>query len=273
MNLIITNNFLIVYCPEKIIIIICFAFIFLFAFMEKGQRILRGINSIFESIYILRKLIPKQIPSRCCCKEKELMKKKHTLLKIFLYLSLVVLGAIAGMSIGQYNKLSLSEEVNLMNVVTLLITIFLAVYIPAVLDRQLQTRRDRKDILENRITDYQSLLSRINILIQDENSRPFDTQLTVKNLLDITGHRLDTLISLIKNSGINNSLNKDIAEIKKMDNQHKELLKKIFENNSNSSETKQLPIYDNAIQKQEEILYNKFDEATSLLVFKISSEK
>lgn len=195
------------------------------------------------------------------------MKKHEKLLRVFLYVVLVVLGMLVGIAFGHYSTLPLAQEINLIDIAALIVTIFLAVYIPAVLNQQLQTTRDMKELLTNRISDYQSLLRRVNILIQDERTRPFDAHLTIKNLLDVSGNRLDTLISLIKNSGLGASLNHDIIEIKKINEAHKNLLWDKFEVDNETTAAEQ------SVREQEELLYNRLDEASSLLIFKISNAK
>lgn len=194
------------------------------------------------------------------------IRKHEKLFRIFLYISLLLLGAVVGIALSHYRDIPLAEEINLIDLATLVATVFLAVYVPAVLDRRLQTLRDRKDILEDKISDYQALLRRINMLIQSSSVISVDTYLTIKNLMDISGNKLDTLVSLIKNSRLDNSLNQDIAKIKKMNNEHNKLLFIESENITNKQ-------YPNQVREQEENLYNKLDEATSLLIFKISSSQ
>ena len=192
------------------------------------------------------------------------MKKDNRYIKVFINLSLIILGIIVGIAIGRYGKIPFAQEVNLVDVATLMVTVFLAVYVPAVLDRRLQTMRDRKDLLEKRITDYQALLQRINLLVQDDRKLSVDGRLTIYNLLDISGHRLDTLIILINNSNLGIALDSNIEIIKKLDNEHRDLL---------SDGKKAKEDYSDDIRDREEILYNKLDEMTSLLIFKISEAK
>ena len=195
------------------------------------------------------------------------MKRSEKLVKLFFYLMLVVLGIIVGVAFGHYGNLPLAEEINLIDIAGLMVTIFLAVYIPMVLNQQLQTTRDRKKLLEDRILDYQNLIRRVNILIQDKQTRPFDDYLTIKNLLDVSEQRLNTLVLLIKNSGFDSSLNQDIAKIKKINEEHKNLLWDKIEAVSDSD------LLEQSIREREELLYNKLDETSSLLIFKISSVK
>lgn len=198
--------------------------------------------------------------------KKYIIMKYEKLFRIFLYISLLILGAVVGIALGHYHDMPLAEEINLIDLATLVATVFLAVYVPAVLDRRLQTLRDRKNILEDRISDYQALLRRINMLVQSSSFISLDTYLTIKNLMDISESKLNTLISLIKNSGLKSPLNQDIAKIKKMNNEHNGLLWIELEKVTNQQ-------YSDSVREQEENLYNKLDEATSLFIFKISSSE
>lgn len=192
------------------------------------------------------------------------MKKKSKLMNVFLNLSLIIIGLIVGIAIGNYGNIPFQQEVNIVELAGLFVTVFLAVYVPAVLDRQLQSLRDRNDLLESRIEDYQSFLRRINMIVQEDRSLQGNEPLTLINLLDISGHRINTLASLIKNSRFDASFSKDITAIRKVNDQHRDLL---------LPEGKPVENYGDDIRKQEEELYFKLDEMTSLLILKISEAK
>lgn len=191
------------------------------------------------------------------------MKKGVRYLKVVVYLSLILLGFVVGLAVSHYTKLPLSEEINLIDLATLVVTIFLAVYVPAVLDRQLQTTRDRKELLEKRVSDYQTISRRVNMLVQGERMLSPDDYATIKNLLDIAEQRLNTLASLIKSSKLDDALNREIAGIIKTNNEHKTLL-------YTKSDVESGFMYSKETREEEEILYNKLDGATSLLIFRIS---
>lgn len=185
-------------------------------------------------------------------------------MNVFLNLSLIIIGLIVGIAIGNYGNIPFQQEVNIVELAGLFVTVFLAVYVPAVLDRQLQSLRDRNDLLESRIEDYQSFLRRINMIVQEDRSLQGNEPLTLINLLDISGHRINTLASLIKNSRFDASFSKDITAIRKVNDQHRDLL---------LPEGKPVENYGDDIRKQEEELYFKLDEMTSLLILKISEAK
>ena len=194
----------------------------------------------------------------------KMMKKQDRKLGIFLNISLVILGIVIGIAIGKYAKIPFQQEVNIIDLAGLLVTVFLAVYVPAVLDRHLQAMRDRKGLLESRIEDYQLLLRRINTIVQDGRKLLPSEQLTIRNLLDIAGHRIDTLITLIKYSHLDSSFSGDIDDVKKADDEHRALLQ---------AAGKAVEDYTDDIRKQEEMLYIKLDEMTSLLIFKITEAR
>jgi len=102
--------------------------------------------------------------------------------------------------------------------------------------------------------------------VQGEHTMSLNTYLTIQNLLDIAGNRLHTLTSLIRNSDLDESLNRDIIKIKELDEEHKTLL-------LNQTNEKNEIEYSDQVRRDEELLYNQIDEATSLLIFKISSVK
>lgn len=191
------------------------------------------------------------------------MKKPDKLLKYLLYAVLLCIGVIAGIAIHRYYNLPISQEINIIDLATLVTTIFLAVYIPEVLDRKLQIRRDKKDLIEKRVEELQAFYRKINLLIQNEESlKPRDV-LIIRNTLDIVQHRLELIFSLLRYSNLSPSFEKDIDLLKRLDEQHRALLQ--VGEIEDSAYT-----YGADIQQKEELLYNQIDEASSLLIFKLS---
>ncbi|MDR2084190.1 MAG: hypothetical protein LBP67_04270 [Bacteroidales bacterium] len=126
------------------------------------------------------------------------MKSSNRLLKYFLYFFLVCVGIIIGVAIRHYTNVPLEETINIVDVATLLVTVFLAVYIPEVLDRRLQVQRDKKVLIENRINEFQTLQRKINTLVQDDDAMNEKNYLTIKNELDVSLHKLEIISTLIK---------------------------------------------------------------------------
>jgi hypothetical protein len=191
------------------------------------------------------------------------MKNSDKYLKYFLYVFLICLGILVGIAIHHYHNLPIAEAINIVDLATLVTTIFLAVYIPGVLDRKLQIRRDKKDLIEKRIVELQALYRKINLIIQNEEPLKVKDLLVIKNTLDVVQHRQSLIISLLRYANFSASFEKDIKKITALAKGHKELLL-----SGNMEEDTFL--YSDDIQQKEELLYNQIDEATSLLIFKLS---
>lgn len=193
------------------------------------------------------------------------MKGSDQFLKYFLYISLVAIGIIAGVAIRHYNHISIADTINIVDVGTLVVTIFLAVYIPEVLDRKLQITRDKKDLIEKRIEELQALYRRMNLAVQAQGEqvlKPRDFRV-IKNISDITQHKLETIVTLLTYADIHTSFTEDIKNIRQLCKEHQELV--WFEDMEDEGFS-----YSEDVQEREELLYNKIDETTCLLIFKIS---
>lgn len=191
------------------------------------------------------------------------MKDSDRLLKYFLYISLIIIGAIIGIAFRHYYNIPLAETINLVDVGALVVTVFLAVYIPEVLDRKLQIKRDKKELIEKRIEELQALYRRMNLIVQSEQVlRPKDF-LIIKNVSDICHNKLETIITLLNNSNMNVSFTKDIDKIRKLCREHESLLL------SDKMEDEGFT-YSEDVPEKQELLYNEIDKVTCLLIFKIS---
>ncbi len=191
------------------------------------------------------------------------MKDSDQFLKYFLYISLIIIGFIVGIAFRHFYNIPIAETINVVDVGTLVVTIFLAVYIPEVLDRKLQIKRDKKDLIEKRIEELQALYRRINLVVQSEQVlRPKDF-LVIKNILDICHHKLETIITLLTYSNMHTSFNQDIKNVRKICKEHHNLL--WSKNMEDEGFT-----YSEETPEKEELLYNEIDKMTCLLIFKIS---
>lgn len=188
--------------------------------------------------------------------------RKDKILTWFLRIGLVIMGIAIGIAIRHYYNIPIVETINIVEVATLIVTILLAVYIPAVFDRQIQVKQDKKDLIENRIDDLQDFYRKINVLVQQGSNSQKDVMLT-KNILDIASNRLTTIIALLENLAVKSTFEKEIRALKALDKKHYELL-------INNDFTGDNFTYPPHVRDEEELLYNKLDRATSLLVFKIS---
>lgn len=189
--------------------------------------------------------------------------KKAKRLKYLLYVFLLILGTVIGIALRHYYSIPLSESLNIVDVAMLVTTIFMAVYIPGVLDRQMKIRSDKKDLIVERVDELQAFYRKINMLVQQEAGSSKD-KLTIINTLDVVGHRLDTIVMLLSYFEVKNSYSKEIKEIKSLCSEYHDLLY------TKEIENKDTLIYSKEVREKEELLYNKIDRATGVLVFKIS---
>ncbi|SHF41216.1 hypothetical protein [Dysgonomonas macrotermitis] len=191
------------------------------------------------------------------------MKISDSVLKYFLYISLVLIGVVVGIAIRHYYNLPIAEAINIVDLATLVVTVFLAVYIPEVLDQKLQVKRDKKDLIEKRVEELQALYRKINLIVQNEEKMVSRDFLIIRNTLDVLQHKLDTIVTLLTYSNLHVSFASDIAKIKELTEKHKRLLYSDRMEDEGFS-------YSETVEKEEELLYNKIDQTTSLLVFKLS---
>ena len=204
------------------------------------------------------------------------MKRRSRHLKIFLYTAFICIGAIIGLVVSQYIKLPSTDTINIIDLATLVTTIFLAVYIPEVLDRKLQITRDKKELLEKRIMEIQALYRKANLLVQSDDSTSKNDLLTIKNSLDVAKGKLDIFTRLLSYSKLGASFDNDLRKIKALDKEHREILlqnpEQISDTSGSDKESHNGETfrYKEQIRISEEVLYNKLDEVTSLLIFKIS---
>ena len=187
------------------------------------------------------------------------------LLRYFFSFSLLLIGVAIGIAIRHYYQLPLADSVNIVDVATLLITVFLAVYVPSVLDRKLEIMRDEGDVIEKRVTELQTLSRHINTIVQSGEAN-YENCLTLNNLLDICDHRLETITTLLSFFDPKNSYKQDVCKVKEFCKEHREL---IFMEEVPQDGRK----FTNEERNKEEELYNQIDRSSCLLLFRINSLK
>lgn len=189
--------------------------------------------------------------------------KTPLILRILLYAVLLAIGIIVGIAIQHYKNIPLSTEVNLIDLATLVVTVFLAVYIPEVLDQRLQNTQDKKKLIENRIAEYQGILRKINGTVQSDILLDEKTALVVKNNVDILQHKLATAVSLLSYANFKITFEREIDSLKALTDRYAEVIRTGVSAPGNfriSSE----------FQQHEEQLYNRIDQASSILIFHIN---
>ncbi|MCD8194655.1 MAG: hypothetical protein LUD74_08970 [Tannerellaceae bacterium] len=111
--------------------------------------------------------------------------------------------------------------------------------------------------------ELQALYRNVNLLIQGEEPIKSRDLLVVQNTLDVTRNKWKTIVTLLTYSNMHTSFTHEIGHIEHLAEEHRRLLL-VDQVNPDGF------VYPDDIQQQEEALYNQIDEATSLLVFKIS---
>ena len=192
------------------------------------------------------------------------MKKKETIYsKVLLYLAFLVIGIIAGIAIRHYYHIPIVESLDIVNLATLVTTVFLAVYIPVVLDKRLQIKKDKKELVEQRILELLALYRKVNIIVQSGEKIHSKELLSLNNILDLINFKLDTINTLLNVANFEASFSTEINQVKKLNKEHMELL-------SSPSKENDFFFYTAEIQEKEELFYGKIDKAACLLIFKIS---
>ncbi|WAW10497.1 hypothetical protein NB640_02230 [Oxalobacter vibrioformis] len=182
--------------------------------------------------------------------------KVEKLIQYALYFFLIGIGIIIGIAIRHYYNIPMSDTINIIDVAALITTIFLAVYIPEVLDRKLKIQRDKKKLIDSRIDELQYLYRKINHNVQQGEGQVSISR-ELRNMIDICESRLTTLIMLIEHAEMKVSLGKEIAEVVQLCEAHRQLFSKA---------EKREPSF----LGEEERLYNEIDRATSLIILKLS---
>ncbi|MCD7969004.1 MAG: hypothetical protein LUF87_01455 [Alistipes sp.] len=181
-------------------------------------------------------------------------------LKYLLYGTIFLLGTAAGIAIRHYYNIPMIESINIIDVATLIVTIFLAVYIPGVFDRQMEVRQDKKELIEHRIGDLQEQLRQVDRQVQRGQLSEKERELLM-NSLEVAANRFGTIITLFDYLGLDDTFTDDTSRIRDLLSSLCDLLNKARLRDGD---------YSGEVRREEERLYNEIDKQTSLLVFRIS---
>lgn len=184
------------------------------------------------------------------------------LMKYSLYLFFLVIGVILGIGIRHYYAIPINNAINIIDVATLVTTVFLAIYIPDVLDRKLATARDKKKLIDQRLDEVKYLYQRLNDIVQTGRNH-LGESLEVRNLLDVCESRIKTISLLIDHAKLKVPLQEDIRGVLKLCEEHKNLF---LDKDASENKTGDLSVF----LKNEERLYNDIDQAITLIILKLS---
>lgn len=176
-----------------------------------------------------------------------------------------ILGIVAGIAIRHYFYIPLNETLNIIDLATLATTIFLALYIPAVLDRHLQIRQDKKRIIGERIDELQALYRRVNMTVQQGERLTQKDILLINNNLDVATHRLDTVAILFEYIDVKDTFQAKMRSIKRLTTEYRKVVLSFDPEGDIFS-------YPYELREKEEQLYNEIDRATCLVLFEVSDK-
>jgi len=179
---------------------------------------------------------------------------------------LVVVGTAIGFAIAHYYPtFPFDDKINAVDLLTLLVTIFLAVYIPIFLEKQMHSHRFEKDVVVRKIEGLQSSLRDVNRTVTEclqKNTVSTGNSHAIVNSFTSISNELDTLITLIELCH-QRKLDMDLTSIKNLRHEYKRTVtggnfgRKVFK-------------YTALTKKEEEVIYHKLDKELCILIFKIN---
>lgn len=179
---------------------------------------------------------------------------------------LVIAGIVIGMGLQYYYPLFLFEDkIDIVGLATLIVTIFLAVYIPVFLEKNMYNKRSEKDVIIRKIEALQATIRIVNQIVgecvQKQTVSSANTYLII-NLFTTISNELETIITLTEHC-CKNKFKEEFEEIKACRFQYRKMVtggdfqKKGFK-------------YDMLDKKEEEKIYHRFDKALCILIFKVN---
>src|SRR5687768_3140063 len=88
-------------------------------------------------------------------------------MRLIINSALLVIGIVVGYILHRYWTVPLEEKINAVDVVTLLATVFLAVYIPSFLEKHLHRERFEKEVIIRKVEKLQTTLAEINKVVSE----------------------------------------------------------------------------------------------------------
>ena len=186
--------------------------------------------------------------------------------RYFLGLILVIVGTAIGIVVAHYYpNFPFEDKINAVDLITLCVTIFLAVYIPIFLEKQMHSHRFEKDVIVNKIEGLQSTLRNVNRSVTEclqKNAVSAQNSHAIINSFTSISNELDTLITLIELCH-KRKLDMDLNSIKNLRHEYK---RTVTGGNFGRKTFK----YTALTKKEEEVIYHKLDKELCILIFKIN---
>jgi hypothetical protein len=179
---------------------------------------------------------------------------------------LVIAGVVIGMGFQHYYPLfSFEDKIDVVGLATLVVTIFLAVYIPIFLERNMHNKRSEKDVIIRKIEALQGTIRTVNHAVAECVQKQTVSSANTYQLISLfttISNELDTIITLSEHSG-KNKFKDDFDEIKSCRFQYRKM---VTGGNFQKKDFK----YTMLDKKEEEKIYHQFDKALCLLIFKVN---
>jgi hypothetical protein len=179
---------------------------------------------------------------------------------------LVIVGVVIGMGIHHYYPIfQFEEKIDIVGLATLVVTIFLAVYIPIFLERNMHNKRSEKDVIIRKIEVLQTTIRNVNNTVGECVQKQAVSTANSYHLISLftsISNELDTIITLSEHCG-KDKFKENFEEIKSCRFQYKNIVtggdfqKKGFK-------------YTILDKKEEEKIYHKFDKLLCVLIFKVN---
>lgn len=179
---------------------------------------------------------------------------------------LVIVGVVIGMGLQHYCPLfSFEDQIDIVGLATLVVTIFLAVYIPIFLERNIHNKRSEKDVIIRKIEALQESIRIVNCTVSECVQKQSVSTANASRLISLfttISNELDTIITL-SDYCEKNKFKDDFEEIKSCRFQYRKMVtggdfqKKGFK-------------YSILDKTEEEKIYHRFDKALCVLIFNVN---
>lgn len=186
--------------------------------------------------------------------------------KYALGLILVAVGIATGLAIAHYcPSIPFEDKINAVDLITLIVTIFLAVYIPIFLEKQMHSHQFEKDIIVRKIEGLQSTLRDVNRTVTEclqKNTVSAQNNHAIINCFTSISNELDTLITLIELCH-KKKLNTELESIKGLRHEYKRTV-------TGGNFGRRTFKYTALTKKEEEVIYHKLDKELCILIFTVN---
>ena len=180
---------------------------------------------------------------------------------------LVIVGVVIGMGLQHYYPLfSFEDKIDVVGLSTLVVTIFLAVYIPIFLERNMHNKRSEKDVIIHKIEALQATIRSVNHTVAEcvqKQTVSSANKALIVNLFTTISNELDTIIKL-SDLCKKDKFNKNFEEIKSIRYQYRKMV------TGGEFDKRRDFKFSMLDKKEEEKIYHQFDKALCVLIFKVN---